>query len=372
MSQFDFGTIDPNTKSGTQLALDLNSFRDALNSLNKGSTRPTYAQAGMLWVREVSSTQWDVMFFDGDTDYVLRSVNPTTNTLIQIPKTNVAGIAELETTVAGLDAKYVTKDSNTGAANIPVGTSAQRPAVPAAGMFRYNSTLSRFERRNATTWLSHGDMDGPLNEAPVTFLNSASVSIVSSYNNTITITGTTTITSLGTANSGIVRRLVFTTALQITHNATSLILPGAANITTAEGDVAEFVSLGSGNWRCLYYTRANALPVMATDKSQCTAWVNFNGTGTVAIRDSFGVTSITDNAVGNYTLNFSVAMANTNYSLSGTARTTSSVSTGGSLVLLEGDTKTTSSVQVRVNGNDASGNSVRDASEVNVNVFGGK
>lgn len=108
------------------------------------------------------------------------------------------------------------------------------------------------------------------------------------------------------------------------------------------------------------------------DKQMCTAWVNFNGTGTVAIRDSFGVTSITDNAVGNYTLNFSVAMENINYSLSGTARTTSSVSTGGSLCLLEGDTKTTSSVQVRVNGNDASGNSVRDASEVNVNVFGGK
>ena len=46
----------------------------------------------------------------------------------------------------------------------------------------------------------------------------------------------------------------------------------------------------------------------------CRAWVNFNGTGTVAIRASFNVSSITDNGVGNYTVNFTTAMADTNYS----------------------------------------------------------
>lgn len=44
-----------------------------------------------------------------------------------------------------------------------------------------------------------------------------------------------------------------------------------------------------------------------------TAWVNFNGTGTVAIRDSFNVSSITDNGTGNYTINFASPMANANY-----------------------------------------------------------
>lgn len=43
------------------------------------------------------------------------------------------------------------------------------------------------------------------------------------------------------------------------------------------------------------------------------AWVNFNGTGTVAIRASFNVSSITDNGSGNYTVNFTTAFANTNY-----------------------------------------------------------
>ena len=43
------------------------------------------------------------------------------------------------------------------------------------------------------------------------------------------------------------------------------------------------------------------------------AWVNFDGTGTVAIRESFNVSSITDNATGNYTVNFTNAMSDTNY-----------------------------------------------------------
>jgi hypothetical protein len=46
----------------------------------------------------------------------------------------------------------------------------------------------------------------------------------------------------------------------------------------------------------------------------CRAWVNFNGTGTVAIRSSFNVTSITDNGVGDYTINFTTAMPDANYS----------------------------------------------------------
>ena len=45
----------------------------------------------------------------------------------------------------------------------------------------------------------------------------------------------------------------------------------------------------------------------------CRAWVNFNGTGTVAIRAAFNVSSITDNGVGNYTVNFTTAMPDTNY-----------------------------------------------------------
>jgi len=46
------------------------------------------------------------------------------------------------------------------------------------------------------------------------------------------------------------------------------------------------------------------------------AWVNFNGTGTVAIRASYNVSSVTDNGTGDYTINFTNAFADTNYAIS--------------------------------------------------------
>jgi hypothetical protein len=76
----------------------------------------------------------------------------------------------------------------------------------------------------------------------------------------VDVTGTTPITSFGTVAAGVWRIVRFTGALTLTHNATSLILPGAANITTAAGDCAVAVSLGSGNWVVTQYTVAAAWP----------------------------------------------------------------------------------------------------------------
>ena len=64
----------------------------------------------------------------------------------------------------------------------------------------------------------------------------------------------------------------------------------------------------------------NASAAIASTKlsgvtSEVKAWVNFNGTGTVAIRGSFNVSSITDNGVGDYTVNFTTAMSDTNYAV---------------------------------------------------------
>ena len=57
------------------------------------------------------------------------------------------------------------------------------------------------------------------------------------------------------------------------------------------------------------------------------AWVNIDGTGTIASRDSFNVSGLVDNGTGDYTINFSVSMSDTNYSPSGT---TSVLNDGGS------------------------------------------
>ena len=52
------------------------------------------------------------------------------------------------------------------------------------------------------------------------------------------------------------------------------------------------------------------------DTQLCKAWVNFNGTDTVAIRGSYNVSSITDNGTGDYTVNFTTAITDANYGVS--------------------------------------------------------
>ena len=79
----------------------------------------------------------------------------------------------------------------------------------------------------------------------------------------------------------------------------TLTLPDSAGkLATAESTLTQFSASGSA-------------PVFAAR-----AWVNFNGTGTVAIRASGNVSSITDNGTGDYTVNFTTAMPDANYSWS--------------------------------------------------------
>lgn len=96
---------------------------------------------------------------------------------------------------------------------------------------------------------------GISNFAKTDVASAATCNIGAATTPVVRITGTTTITSFGTvANTR--KYVYFAAALTLTHNATSLILPGAGDITTASGDVALFISDASGNWRCHNYQRA--------------------------------------------------------------------------------------------------------------------
>jgi hypothetical protein len=81
MTQYNFGTIDPDTKTGTALATDLNSWRDALHSTHKGSVAPTYAIAGMQWIDD-ASTPWLAKRYDGADWITEGSINASTNQFI--------------------------------------------------------------------------------------------------------------------------------------------------------------------------------------------------------------------------------------------------------------------------------------------------
>jgi hypothetical protein len=78
----------------------------------------------------------------------------------------------------------------------------------------------------------------------------------------------------------------------------------------------------------------------------CRAWVNFNGTGTVAIRASGNVSSITDNGTGDYTLNFTTSMPDANYSASGVVGVSPGATAGFTGVFDSSAAPTTSALRV--------------------------
>lgn len=107
----------------------------------------------------------------------------------------------------------------------------------------------------------------------------------------------------------------------------------------------------------------------------CRAWVNFNGTGTVDIRASGNVSSINDNGVGDYTVNFTTAMPDANYSYGGSAaRMATSSLTGAGYTLTANDVVTARTANgfriiIMVNSGDGAYDIAADSNYVNVNVF---
>jgi hypothetical protein len=99
----------------------------------------------------------------------------------------------------------------------------------------------------------------------------------------------------------------------------------------------------------------------------CRAWVNFNGTGTVAIRASGNVSSITDNGVGNYTVNFTNAMPDINYAYSLSRDRAAGASSGGSIVQLSSVAPTTTSIRILLE--NAANGADEDPITVCVSIF---
>lgn len=97
------------------------------------------------------------------------------------------------------------------------------------------------------------------------------------------------------------------------------------------------------------------------------AWVNFNGTGTVAIRASGNVSSITDNGIGDYTVNFTTAMSDANYCGTVGFGDDSGSTSSGAWSTRVGTTRTVSAFRVR--GSRPDNGALADSSDTNVAIF---
>jgi len=105
-----------------------------------------------------------------------------------------------------------------------------------------------------------------------------------------------------------------------------------------------------------------------TEQGQlCKAWVNFNGTGAVAIRASYNVSSITDHGTGDYTVTFTTALADANYSVCLTSSVQGTTTTNGGAIstLSRNATPGTSSVRFETSSISA----LADTLNANVAIF---
>jgi hypothetical protein len=145
---------------------------------------------------------------------------------------------------------------------------------------------------------------------------------------------------------------------------TGIFFSAADTIDFAEGGAAcgQFDSSANFKFNSGYGSVATAYG--------CRAWVNFNGTGTVAIRASGNVTSITDNGTGDYTVNFTTSMPDVNYSWSYSMQYNNAGSVGNEV--LYASTKNGSGVvatsSIRFTTLLSSG-SLFDCAQVCLNVF---
>ena len=142
--------------------------------------------------------------------------------------------------------------------------------------------------------VSTGDSSGNLNLVSDTTTIVAVTSAGVSVTGTLTASGTTTLAS--PVLSGTVTG-TYTLGGTPTLTAPALGTPASGVLTNCTGISVASLSTASGS----------------APSYSARAWVNFNGTGTVAIRGSGNVSSITDNGTGYYTMNFTTAMPDANY-----------------------------------------------------------
>jgi hypothetical protein len=146
------------------------------------------------------------------------------------------------------------------------------PPAPLAGMVWVDddtpsATIWTVKQYDGADWIELGRLDVTANiyipsEGVIAWADVASAATVdlgAQASRSLRLTGTTGISSFGTAASGVRKRLRIATGLTITHNATSLICPGAANLALGVGDIADVESLGSGNWVVTAVQRAASL-----------------------------------------------------------------------------------------------------------------
>lgn len=264
--------ITANQPGATYRGLD-NDGKQALLNHHKGSSAPSYAEAGTIWLDD-TSTPWKLKFYDGADWIVFATFNSTTNAVevyhgtaaLRIPNhatdtgsANAYAIAPVPAITAYATGQiFIVKPANV---NTTTSTIAVSGLSTVTIKTPYNTNLPA--RAILTTLPMILFYDGtnmiylncPLDLQGTAIASGTTVDLDAATGNSLHVTGTTPITGI-TLAQGQQRIVTFDGVLTFTHGA-SLILPTGDNITTAAGDVAVLVGEASGVVRCVSYARAN-------------------------------------------------------------------------------------------------------------------
>lgn len=292
-------------KTGLQYRQEDNDGKKAILNHHKGSTAPSYKEAGMIWLDD-AATPWVMKFYDGSDWITLGDIHAANNTfspyqgsaplkLLHYASDSgavnayaVAPSTAIQSYAAGQTIMLKPANASTGAATLavsgltaknikmPDGSNPPAGAMLTTGVYTLVYDGTNFVLTNPTA----ATATTQLLARGTALASAATTDIGAADSDYIEISGTTGITSLGTTTTRNHVWVKFQGALTLTHNTTSLILPTGANITTAAGDKAEFVRISGGNWQCLNYERASGSPLAAAASSIDAQIFTISGTWT--------------------------------------------------------------------------------------------
>ena len=281
---------------------DLNSALQAINTSQSGTSRPSGAVAGTIWLDTTSATSPTLKYYDGADDISLATLDHTGNTVNWLDST--VSVTGLTTTATGT-VLTLSDSSLTSSVNLILQNQKEiRFSETTANGTNYVGFKAPASLSADKIWILPS-ADGSAGQ----FLKTDGAGNLSFD----TIGGSTTpFAVIGNATSGSEIRLP-----EDTDNGANYIAIKAPD--TIASNLTLTLPSADGTSGQVLQTNGSGVLSFAGVSSPIKSWVNFNGTGTPAIRESLNVTSITDNGTGDYTVNFTTAMTDANYAVAGSA-----------------------------------------------------